>query len=45
LSQAGTEFRVYASRSLKEIEVGRMALADLSGLQSGKLLWGLFHFF
>jgi LysR family cyn operon transcriptional activator len=40
LSQAGAEFRVYATRALKEIEAGRMALADLSGLQSGKLTVG-----
>ena len=38
LSQAGAEFRVYASRALKKIEASRMALADLSGLQSGKLV-------
>ena len=37
LSQAGAEFRVYASRALKKIEASRMALADVSGLQSGKL--------
>ena len=35
LSQAGAEFRVYARRALQEIEAGRMALADLGGLQSG----------
>ncbi|MDD0813229.1 LysR substrate-binding domain-containing protein [Curvibacter sp. HBC28] len=40
LSQAGAEFRVYATRALKEIEAGRMALADLSGLQSGRLTIG-----
>jgi len=45
LSQAGTEFRVYASRALKEIEAGRMALADLSSLQSGKLTIGAFPTF
>lgn len=45
LSQAGTEFRVYAIRALKEIEAGRMALADLSGLQSGKLTVGAFPTF
>ena len=40
LSQAGSEFRAYATRALKEIEAGRMALADLSGLQSGRLTIG-----
>lgn len=45
LSQAGAEFRVHATRALKEIEAGRMALADLSGLQSGKLTVGAFPTF
>lgn len=45
LSQAGAEFRVYASRALREIEAGRMALADLSGLQSGTLKVGAFPTF
>jgi len=45
LSQAGAEFRVYASRALKEIEAGRMALSDLSGLQSGRLIVGAFPTF
>ncbi|WP_448093002.1 LysR substrate-binding domain-containing protein [Pseudomonas lini] len=45
LSQAGAEFRVYASRAFKEIEAGHMALADLSGLQSGKLTVGAFPTF
>lgn len=45
LSQAGSEFRVYATRALKEIEAGRMALADLSGLQSGTLTVGAFPTF
>src|SRR5258707_8900990 len=36
LSQAGGEFRGYATRALKEIQAGRLALADLSGLQSGR---------
>ena len=40
LSQAGAEFRVYATRALKEIEAGRMALADIEGLQSGRLTVG-----
>ena len=45
LSQAGAEFRVYATRALKEIEAGRMALSELSGLQSGKLTVGVFPTF
>lgn len=45
LSQAGAEFRVYATRALKEIEAGTMALADLNGLQSGKLTVGAFPTF
>lgn len=45
LSQAGAEFRVHAMRALKEIEAGRMALADLSGLQAGKLTVGAFPTF
>lgn len=45
LSQAGEEFRGYASRSLKEIEAGRMALAGLSELQFGKLTIGVFPTF
>lgn len=45
LSQAGAEFRAYALRALKELEAGRMALADLSGLQSGTLTVGVFHTF
>jgi len=40
LSQAGSEFRAYASRALQELEAGRMAMADLSGLQSGSLCVG-----
>ena len=45
LSQAGAEFRVYARRALQEIEAGRMALADMGGLQSGKLKVGAFPTF
>lgn len=45
LSQAGEEFRVYATRALKEVEAGRMALADLSGLRSGRLTIGAFPTF
>lgn len=45
LSQAGAEFRVYATRALKEVEAGRMALADLGDLQAGKLTVGAFPTF
>jgi len=45
LSQAGAEFKVYASRALREIEAGRMALADLGGLKSGQLKVGAFPTF
>lgn len=45
LSQAGEAFRAYATRALKEIEAGRMALSDLSGLQSGRLTVGAFPTF
>lgn len=45
LSQAGAQFRAYALRALKELEAGRMALADLSGLQSGTLTMGVFPTF
>ena len=41
LSQAGMEFRAYASRALQEVEAGRMALADLTGLRSGTLTVGV----
>ena len=41
LSQAGLAFRVYAARALHEIEAGRMALADLTGLRSGTLTVGV----
>lgn len=41
LSQAGAAFRVYAARALKEIEAGRMALSDMTGLQSGTLTVGV----
>ncbi len=40
LSHAGVEFRSYATRALKEIDAGRMALSELSGLQSGRLTMG-----
>ena len=45
LSQAGAEFRAYATRALKEVESGRMALADLNGLRSGRLTVGAFPTF
>lgn len=45
LSQAGAEFRGFALRAIKELEAGRMALADLSGLQSGTLTIGVFPSF
>jgi LysR family cyn operon transcriptional activator len=41
LSQAGAAFRTYAGRALQEIEVGRMALAEMTGLQSGTLTVGV----
>jgi LysR family cyn operon transcriptional activator len=45
LSQAGAEFRGYARRTLREIEAGRTALADLGQLHSGKLTIGAFPTF
>jgi LysR family cyn operon transcriptional activator len=45
LSQAGAEFRVFATRALRELEAGRMALAELNGLQSGRLTVGAFPTF
>jgi len=45
LSQAGAEFRAYAARALRELEAGRMALADLAGLQAGRLTVGAFPTF
>ena len=45
LSQAGLAFRDHAARSLKELESGRMALSELSGLQSGRLTVGVFPTF
>lgn len=41
LSQAGAAFRAYAGRALQEIEAGRMALSELSGLQAGQLTVGV----
>ena len=45
LSQAGIAFRTHATRALKEIETGRMALSDLTGLQTGQLTIGVFPTF
>src|SRR6218665_1772501 len=45
LSQAGEEFRAYALRALKEVEAGRMALAEMDGLRSGRLTIGAFPTF
>ncbi len=45
LSQAGEEFRAYALRALKEVEAGRMALAEMDGLRSGRLAVGAFPTF
>ncbi|CAN5717698.1 transcriptional regulator CynR [soil metagenome] len=41
LSQAGAAFRPHASRALQELEAGRMAMADLAGLQAGTLTIGV----
>ncbi len=41
LSQAGLAFRAHAARALQELEAGRMALADMAGLQSGTLTVGV----
>jgi LysR family transcriptional regulator, cyn operon transcriptional activator len=41
LSQAGAAFQTYAGRALQEIEAGRMALTEMSGLQSGTLTVGV----
>ena len=41
LSQAGVAFRSYAARALQELDAGRMALADMAGLQSGTLTVGV----
>ncbi len=45
LSQAGAAFRVYAARALQEVEAGRMALTEMTGLQSGSLTVGVIHTF
>lgn len=41
LSQAGRVLRGHASRALQEVEAGKMALADMAGLQSGSLTLGV----
>jgi LysR family cyn operon transcriptional activator len=41
LSEAGAVFRNFAGRALQELEAGRMALSDLSGLQAGVLKVGV----
>ncbi|GAA6119159.1 transcriptional regulator CynR [Acidovorax sp. FG27] len=41
LSQAGMAFRSHAARALQELEAGRMALADMAGLQAGTLTVGV----
>jgi LysR family cyn operon transcriptional activator len=41
LSQAGAAFRPHASRALQELEAGRMAMAELTGLQAGTLTIGV----
>ncbi len=41
LSVAGESFRTHAGRALQELEAGRMALSDLSGLRSGFLNLGV----
>lgn len=41
LSQAGAAFQTYAGRALQEIEAGRMALTEMTGLQSGTLTVGV----
>lgn len=45
LSQAGLQFRDFALRAIKELESGRMALADLNGLKSGSITLGIFPTF
>lgn len=41
LSEAGDVFRNYAGRAFQELEAGRMALSELSGLQAGTLTVGV----
>lgn len=42
LTQAGAEFRRFASRALHEMEAGRQAVSALGGLQTGRLTVGAF---
>ena len=41
ISQAGTQFKSYASRALQEISSGKMELSQLSNLQTGVLTIGV----
>ena len=41
LSEAGRAFQGYAARALQEVESGRMALAEISGLNAGSLRIGI----
>ncbi len=41
LSEAGRAFQGYAARALQEVESGRMALAEISGLKAGSLRVGV----
>lgn len=41
ISQAGVTFKGYVGRAVQEIEMGRMALARLKGLQAGTLTVGV----
>jgi LysR family transcriptional regulator, cyn operon transcriptional activator len=45
LSQAGAAFRAHALRALRELETGKMALADLDELRAGRLTIGVFPTF
>jgi LysR family cyn operon transcriptional activator len=45
LSQAGAAFRAHAQRAIRELEAGRMALADLGDLRAGRLTVGVFPTF
>jgi LysR family cyn operon transcriptional activator len=41
ISQAGLAFKGYVGRAVQEIEAGRMALAQINGLQAGSLTVGV----
>lgn len=45
LSAAGLSFRDHALRALRELDAGRMALSDLTGLRTGRLVVGVFPTF